>query len=136
MRARYALSTPPLYATTTEPSDASVSPSACSFRLLVPASAALLVIVLFFVIVVGVLVVFEVVVIIIVVVFVIVRREIELDRRQAGHFQVRAAVRAAQLIALVDIEFVDLDLGIAFGAGGHTVSDHLESCPMAGRSRV
>ena len=30
------------------------------------------------------------------------------------------ALGAAQLIALVDIELVDFDFGIAFGAGGHS----------------
>src|SRR5207249_11521720 len=43
-----------------------------------------------------------------------VRREIQLDRRQAGHFEVGAALRAAQLIALIDVEFVDFDFGVAF----------------------
>ena len=46
-------------------------------------------------------------------------------RRQAGHLEIRAALGATELIALVDVELVDFDFGVAFGAGGHTVSDHV-----------
>src|SRR5207247_3915107 len=52
---------------------------------------------------------------------VVFRREIELDGRKAGHLEIRAAFGAAQLVALVDVELVDLDFGVAFRAGGHSL---------------
>src|SRR6185295_2719193 len=69
-----------------------------------------------------VLVVFAFLVLEIVVVFVfvvVVRRDIELDRRKADHLEVGPTLRATELIALVDVEFVDFDFGVAFRAGGH-----------------
>ena len=50
---------------------------------------------------------------------------VELDRGYADHLEAGAAFGATQLVALVDVELVDFDLGIAFRAGGHTVSDQL-----------
>src|SRR5204863_1945470 len=45
--------------------------------------------------------------------------DIELDRREADDFEARATLGTTELIALVDVEFVDLDLGVAFRTGGH-----------------
>jgi hypothetical protein len=59
------------------------------------------------------------IVIVVVVVIVVVGRNVELDRRDAGDFEVGSALGAAQLIALVDVEFVDFDLRFAFRARGH-----------------
>src|SRR5205823_12406580 len=66
-----------------------------------------------------------------VVVLVVVRRDVELDRSEADDLEIRAALGATQVIALVDVEFVDFDFGIAFRAGGHTCSDRLEF-PLGG----
>src|SRR5687767_5011047 len=67
----------------------------------------------FFVVVFAIVVVF-------VVVFVVSR--FEFDGRSAGHFEIGAAVRAADQVPFVDVELVDLDLGVTFRAGGHTCS--------------
>src|SRR5436309_11742790 len=75
-------------------------------------------VVFFLVVLVTVFVVVEIVVFL-----VVFRREIELDRREAGHLEIGAAFGATELIALVDVELVDLDIGVAFGAGGHRVLD-------------
>src|SRR5262249_3721818 len=72
-----------------------------------------------------VLVVFEVVIQIVVVFFVVaffvvvLGRKVELNRRETGHLEIGAAFGATELVALIDIEFVDFDVGIAFRAGGH-----------------
>ena len=47
---------------------------------------------------------------------------IELDRGDAGHLEIGAAVWAANEIALVDVELVDLDFGITLRTRGHTCS--------------
>src|SRR5436190_467316 len=67
VRARSALSTPPLYATMTEPREASVSSSAASLGLFVPAS-----LVLFFAVFVLFVVVFVVVIVLVVIVEIVV----------------------------------------------------------------
>ena len=73
----------------------------------------------------------EILIIEIIVVFVVfIGREIEFDGRETSHLEARAAFRAAQLIALVDVELVDLDFGIAFRAGGHGL---LGACGPASR---
>jgi hypothetical protein len=61
----------------------------------------------------------DLIVFILIVVVIVVRRHFELDRRQTGDLQIRAAFRTTQLITFIDIEFVDFDVGVAFGAGGH-----------------
>jgi hypothetical protein len=72
------------------------------------------------VVVLVVVLVFEIVIIIIVVVLVVFFVDgLEFDGSDTRHFEVGAAVRAADQIALVDIEFVDFDFGITFRAGGH-----------------
>src|SRR2546429_5131689 len=92
---------------------------AISLRSFLPAFV--LLVVFFFVVVVfrvGV-VVFQVVVVF-VVFFVVFRRGVELDGRQADYLEIGATLRATELVALVDVEFVDFYFGITFGAGGHT----------------
>src|SRR5258706_5752010 len=54
-------------------------------------------------------------------VIILVGRQVELEGRDTRHFEVGAALGAAQLIALVDVKLVDFDFGIAFGAGGHVL---------------
>ena len=47
---------------------------------------------------------------------------LELDRRKADHLEIGAAFRATELVALVDVELVDLNFSVAFRAGRHTSS--------------
>ena len=96
----------------------------------VPAAAAVFLVVLVLVIVVLVVVFFVVVVTVVVeiffvvvevIVFVVFRGDVEFNRRECRDFEVGAALRTAQLIAFVDVEFVHFDVGIALGTGGHTL---------------
>src|SRR5512132_2679389 len=59
------------------------------------------------------------VVLVLVVVLFVVLDGFEFDGRDAGHFEIRAAVGATNQVALVDVELVDLDLRITFRTGGH-----------------
>src|SRR6187397_845869 len=103
----------------------SVRPARLLYRPSFVETLVLLVVVLIFVFVELVLVVE----IFVVVFFVVVRGQIELDRRDAGHLEAGPAIRAAQLIALVDVEFVDFDFGVAFRAVGHTLPRPLPNPP-------
>src|SRR5205823_14765159 len=76
----------------------------------------LLVFLFFFVFVVAL---FVLVVVVVVFVFIVVRRDVEFERSQTDHLEVRAALGATELLALIDVEFVDFDFGVAFRAGGH-----------------
>ena len=58
----------------------------------------------------------------VVVLVVVIRGDIELDGRETGDLEVAAALGAAQLIALVDLEFVDFDFCITFRARRHSIS--------------
>src|SRR6185436_1355384 len=64
-------------------------------------------------------VVFRFLVVVVIVVFVVFRRDVELDRRETDNLEVRAAFGTTDLVALVDVKFVDFDFGIALGTGGH-----------------
>src|SRR5689334_1866200 len=101
-----------------------MSRSSASFELLVKPSVVvrITVFVVFVVFVIEIVVVVEIVVVILFVVFVVVGRDVEFDRRETGDLEVAAALRAAQLIALVDLELVDFDLRVTFRASGHSVS--------------
>ena len=46
----------------------------------------------------------------------------EFNGGRAGHFEVGAAVGAADQIALVDVELIDFDICVTFRTGGHTCS--------------
>src|SRR5690242_16540242 len=93
---------------TTEPK----SPSLASSRAALPARTS--------VVFVGEAVLF-VVVILLVVVEIVVVGDLELDRRVVDDAQQGTALRAGELIADVDIGFVDVDVGITLGAnGGHS----------------
>ena len=46
--------------------------------------------------------------------------EVERDRCEANHFQVGAALGAAQLVTPIDIELVDIEFHVALGAGRHS----------------
>src|SRR5436190_13901288 len=116
----------------TEPSEASVSSSAASLGLFVPASLVLGFAVFVVLVVVRIVVIFFVVVFEIVVVFVVVGRDVELEGRQTGDFEVRPALGTTELIPLIDVELVDFDFGVTFGAGGH--SDYYNHAPMASTS--
>ena len=70
-----------------------------------------------------------------VVFLVVVRREIELERSHSHDFEIRATLRATELIALVDIELVDFDFGITFRTGGHTCSWRRSLPPRGWRSQ-
>src|SRR5262249_56336561 len=74
-----------------------------------------------FVFVIAEIVVVEIVVVFIGFFFVFIVGDVELERRQADHLEVRPALGAAQLIALVDVEFIDLDFGVAFWARSHHI---------------
>ena len=43
------------------------------------------------------------------------------SRGESGDLEIGTALRTTQLVALVDVELVDLDLGVALRAGGHTL---------------
>src|SRR4029079_12197779 len=64
-------------------------------------------------------VVFRFLVVVIVIVVFVVRRDVEFDRRETDDLEVRAAFGTTDLVALVDVEFVDFNFGIALGTGGH-----------------
>jgi hypothetical protein len=85
---------------------------------------------------VGVLLDFLLVVQIIVVV--VIGREVEFERGDADNLERGPALGAAQLIALVDVEFVDLDFAVAFRTGGHGLLGvcALRSAWQSGRSRA
>ena len=68
----------------------------------------------------GVVIVFLELVFLFVVVVVVLGRQIELNRREAGHLEIGTTFGATQLIAFVDIELVDFDVCVAFGAARHT----------------
>src|SRR5207237_3362746 len=52
---------------------------------------------------------------------VFVRGEVEFERSKPGHLERAAALRATELVALVDVKFVHLDLGVAFGTGRNRI---------------
>src|SRR5205085_8412566 len=58
--------------------------------------------------------------------------DVEFDGRKADNFQVGAALRATQLVAFIDVELVDFDFRVAFGASGHSV--YYNHAPMASTS--
>ena len=99
-------------------------------------SSTLVLLVLFFLVFVVLEVVFLQFLVVVVIVVIVVRGDVELDGRNAGHFEAGAALRAAQLIALVDIEFVDLDFGVAFRAVGHNLPRSLPGPSARGAARV
>ena len=52
--------------------------------------------------------------------FVVLNRHVELDGRETGDFEIGAAFRATQLIAFVNVEFIDFDFSIALRTSSHT----------------
>src|SRR5438445_202640 len=68
-----------------------------------------------------------VVVVVLFVLVVVLGGDVELQGCEGDHLEIRAAFGAAQLVALIDVELVDFDFGVALGAGGHTLSVHVES---------
>src|SRR5262245_15245019 len=86
------------------------------------ASVVVLVFFLFELVVEFFVVVLLVVVLFVVLVVFVLRREVELDRRQTRDLQVRAALGTTDLVAFVDVELVDFDFGVALGAGSHRSS--------------
>src|SRR5262245_38878463 len=77
---------------------------------------------LFFELVVEIIVRLFFVALFVVVLVIVLGSKIELDRRQARHFKVRAALGTTDLVAFVDVKLIDLDFGIALGAGSHRSS--------------
>ena len=59
--------------------------------------------------------------------------EVERYRREADHFQIRAAFGATQLVTPIDVELVDIEFRVAVGARRHqhiyaSVPDYSEEC--------
>src|SRR6185436_11481827 len=57
--------------------------------------------------------------VVVIVVFVVFGRDVELDRRETDDLEVGAAFGTTDLVALVDVKFVDFDFGITLGTSGH-----------------
>src|SRR3989338_6012959 len=88
-------------------------------------------------VVVGVcILVFDLVFILLVVEIILVVGQLEFDGRVAGHDQERAALRARQLVADVDIVFINIDGRIALGTNRGHARRSLAACVASGFSRI
>ena len=109
-----------------QPAERLTRPSPPPSVVVVDSSSSSIVVVVVFVVV---------VVLVVIVVVVVVVGGFELDGGRAGHFEIGAAVGAADQIALVDVELVDFDIGVTFRTGGHTCSwrERLPGEPVGSR---